>query len=310
MLIRKHCVYLWKYKEMKKIDSITPTKQVKQSKGQEFLLQGGRFSRARYSMTALGEDVKNCIIELLQLSFKAQTLLGPMSLASIKNPCVIPTDYGGVEVVRIDDTKDKDLKSIFFFTAPYQFFIRGRRTDTRIYHEIEDAFMRLSTCEFEVADSQEKFVRNTYTGLVGDVSFMSAKSREQGLNSYISFSITSEIIDMLFDCTRGFYKFLNGECASLTSAYAKRMYVLFSSQRAGFILKFYETTFRSMFALEDKYKKFYDMERVVIDPLIKDINKSTSLTVDYKVSKGTFKQKVICFNILKNEIFSVRKREG
>lgn len=279
----------------------------KKQTGQEerperMMLAGGSFIRAHYKLPPLGEDIKNAIIALFQFVTAGQRLSGRVSIEALDDMTVIHTEYGDVSVTRICHPVNRLLQSKYIFTIPMQFFIKGRRTDGRFYREIEAALLALAECRFTFVDSSDGIRHTTNTGVINDPETLSPLKGADGRNSIVTFSMTRSMLETIFDVTYGFHKFIETDCMTLTSIYAKRVYEILCNQNVGRVYRMEVRHFKEMFCITDKYAMLADLTRRIIRPLVKEINEKTDLVIDCAVEKGASdpRQRILVFKVLRN----------
>ena len=272
----------------------------------KMMVAGGSFIRAHYKLPPLGEDIKNAIVALFQFVTEGQKLSGPVSVDAIDDRAVIHTDYGDVSVSKISHPVNRLLQSKYIFTIPMQFFIKGRRTDGRFYREIEAALHALAECRFTFVDSSDGMRHTTNTGVINDPETLSPLEGADGRNSIVTFSMTRSMLEMIFDASYGFHKFIEADCMALTSIYAKRVYEILCNQDAGTVYRMETGHFKEMFCITDKYPLIADLSRRIVKPLVKEINDKTDLVIDCAVEKGASdpKQRILVFKVLRNGAIS------
>lgn len=266
------------------------------------IIAGGSFIRASYRLSPLSEDIKNAIIALFQFVPEGQRMSGPVSVDAIDGMATIHTGYGDVCITRMEHPVNRKLQTKYIFTVPMQFFIKGRRTDGRFYREVEKALLGLAECRFTFVDSQDGMRHTTNTGIINDPETLSPLKGGDGRNSIVTFSMTKSMIEIMFNSTFGFHKFVERECMSLTSIYAKRIYEILCSQNGGTVYRMEVENFKEMFCITGKYNQRSDLVKRVLEPAKNEINEKTSLTIDYGIARCTTnpRTRIIEFRVLRN----------
>ena len=268
----------------------------------KMIVAGGNFIRAHYKLPPLGEDIKNAIVALFQFLVSGQRMNGPVSVEAMDDMSVIHTDYGDVSVNRVEHPVNRKLQTKFIFTVPMQFFIKGRRSDGKIYRNMVEALHALAECRFTFVDSSNGFRHTTNTGIINDPETLSPSEGADGRNTIVTFSMTRSMLEILFDASCGFHRFIEAECMSLTSIYAKRIYELLCGRDGGSVYKMEVGRFKEMFCITGQYALLADLKRRVLEPAVKEINEKTGLTIAYSVEKGANDTgvRIIAFKVLRN----------
>ena len=270
----------------------------------KLIVMGGSFTRASYRLSPLSEDIKNSLISLFQFVIEGQRLNGRVDVGILDKTTSIPTEYGDVSITRREHPVNRKLYSDYTFTVPMQYFIKGRRTDGRFYKEIAQALDGLSMCRFVFVDSIKNMKLRTNTGIINNVQILTTKDNDiiLGRESFVTFTMMRPMLQVFFDATFGFHKFIEEECISLTSIYAKRMYEILCNQKTGSIYRMELEKFKDMFCILDKYKRLKDLVKNVLELLKEEINLKTSLTIDYSLHKSASESggTIIDFKVLRN----------
>lgn len=266
------------------------------------IVAGGSFIRASYRLPSLGEDIKNAIVALFQFVTQGQKMRGHVSIDALDGRTVIRTEYGDVSVAKIEHPVNRRLQSKYIFTVPMQFFIKGRRTDGRFYREMEAALRSLAECRFTFVDSRDGLRHTTNTGVINDPETLSPLEGADGRNSIVTFSMTGVMLETIFDATYGFHRFVETDCMSLRSFYAKRIYEILCNQESGSAYRMEVCRFKEMFCIEDRYRRLSDFRRRVLEPAVCEINEKTDLSVGWSLEKGAADPdaSIIVFRILRN----------
>ncbi len=269
---------------------------------ERMIVAGGSFIRAHYRLPPLSEDIKNAIVALFQFLVSGQRMNGPVSVDAMDDIAVIHTDYGDVSVNRVEHPVNRRLQTKYIFTVPMQFFIKGRRTDGKIYRNMSDALNALAECRFTFVDSADGLRHTTNTGIINDPETLSPQEGADGRNTIVTFSMTRSMLELLFDASCGFHRFRETECMALTSIYAKRVYELLCGRDGGSVYRMEVGRFKEMFCITDRYALLTDLKRRVLEPAVKEINGKTALTIDCSVEKGANDPaaRIIEFRVLRN----------
>lgn len=113
----------------------------------------------------------------------------------------------------------------------------------------------------------------------------------------VKVKINEDILPLLNDLKKQFTLYSIDEFVALESKYSKRMFQMLKQYEAigkrTFTIEFLKTV------LNTDYKRFYDLEKNVLKKVKDDINKRTSLKVDYIKNKEGRKIKSVEFSIRK-----------
>ena len=272
------------------------------SRTERMIVAGGSFIRAQYRLPPLSEDIKNAIVALFQFLVAGQRLDGRVSVEAMDGTAVIRTAYGDVSVSRVEHPVNRRLQTKYIFTVPLQFFIKGRRTDGRFYREMEAALRALAECRFTFVDSSDGLRHTTNTGIISDPETLSPQEGADGRNTIVTFSMTRSMLEVLFDASCGFHRFIEADCMALTSIYAKRLYEQLCGWDGGTVYRMEVGRFKDMFRIADRYPHTADLRRRVLEPAVREINGKTDLTVDFAIVRGADdpKARVIEFRVLRN----------
>ena len=231
------------------------------SRTERMIVAGGSFIRAQYRLPPLSEDIKNAIVALFQFLVAGQRLDGPVSVDAMDGTAVIRTAYGDVSVSRVEHPVNRRLQTKYIFTVPLQFFIKGRRTDGRFYREMEAALRALAGCRFTFVDSSDGLRHTTNTGIINDPETLSPQEGADGRNTIVTFSMTRSMLEVLFDASCGFHRFIEADCMALTSIYAKRLYEQLCGWDGGTVYRMEVGRFKDMFRIADRYPHTADLRR-------------------------------------------------
>ena len=288
--------------ERKSQESVPRTGRGEGPRTERMIVAGGSFIRAQYRLPPLSEDIKNAIVALFQFLVAGQRLNGPVSVDALDSVTLIHTAYGDVSVNRVEHPVNRRLQTKYIFTVPLQFFIKGRRTDGRFYREMEAALRALAECRFTFVDSSDGLRHTTNTGIINDPETLSPLEGADGRNTIVTFSMTRSMLEVLFDASCGFHRFIEADCMALTSIYAKRLYELLCGWDGGTVYRMEVGRFKEMFCITGRYAQLSDLRKRVLEPAVKEINGKTGLTVGCSVEKGALDAgaRVIEFRVLRN----------
>ena len=122
--------------------------------------------------------------------------------------------------------------------------------------------------------------KHTGLNLLSGVRYADDTYRE-----YIEVKFNADMRPLLLHLKQHFTRYMLEQVLKLKSGYAIRLFELLSQ----FADLGYRTIsvgdFRNALMLEDKYARFSDLKRRIIDPNIEDINKKTELTAKYNVER-------------------------
>ena len=159
----------------------------------KMIVAGGNFIRAHYKLPPLGEDIKNAIVALFQFLVSGQRMNGPVSVEAMDDMSVIHTDYGDVSVNRVEHPVNRKLQTKFIFTVPMQFFIKGRRSDGKIYRNMVEALHALAECRFTFAGQTVKGFSGTTApiGMAGTLTPTAVVTDSRGRTTSVSAAAVS-----------------------------------------------------------------------------------------------------------------------
>lgn len=272
---------------------------------ERMLAVGGRFNRACYSISPLAENFRIYIIALLQPLLAGHRINEPIGLDRMEDVLTtseVGTAWGKVHISR-KQSSIRGLQDRFNFTIPFQFFARGRRDSGRFYAKIRSALKELSSTMFDLTEVRDGYNRETYTGIISGLEFVSPKNKAtDGREAYISFDMMGSMIELILDGTAGRPRFFETEAAGLVSFYSKRLYETFCSSEAGYRMPISVVMLKQRLRLEDKYQKMDNFLQRVIKPALKEINETTSIALDYELSpyRPGETDRIVTFTVLRN----------
>ena len=101
----------------------------------------------------------------------------------------------------------------------------------------------------------------------------------------VQFRLTSELVNVFLDFSKGYSKFNSNISLNLKSVYSMRFYELMSNQKRP--LTFKVETLREMFKLGDKYKLIGSFIQRIIEPSKKELDETSNWSFNYKpIKKG------------------------
>lgn len=159
------------------------------------------------------------------------------------------------------------------------------------YELVQDAVIRLQARTIQYYS----FGRKTWytTSVIYNVSI----TKGSGI---IKFYVSKNLLDCLFDFSKGFSVYTLEKILSLPSAYSMRMYAILCNQQ--YPISYSLDTLRSMFDTDDKYKLNADFIKKVIDSSKDALNKCGCNSFTYKKEYEGHKIKSILFYPVKNEV--------
>lgn len=272
---------------------------------ERMLAVGGRFNRARYSVSPLAENFRIYIIALLQPLLAGHRINEPIGFKKMEDILTTSetnTAWGKVRITR-KQSSIKGLQDRFNFVFPFQFFARGRRDSGRFYAEMRSALEELHSTVFEITEVCDGYVRKTYNGIISGLEIVSPKDvKAGGREGMVSFDMMGSTIELILDGTNGRPRFFETEAAGLRSFYSKRLYETFCSSEAGFRMSVSVATLKQRLCLEEKYQRTDEFVKRVIKPAVAEIGESTSIALGYEVSpyRPDVTDRNITFTVLRN----------
>lgn len=272
----------------------------KKNKANRTIVIGGNFARSHYRMTPVEEDVKNCIIAMLQCVLEGQKLNSAISADALDGIAIIPTKYGDILVGKhkgyegLDDTPDA-----YRFKVPMQYFIRGNHQGGRGYEQIINALESLVKRVIRFDSEDQRHHYTNIMGIIQNVSIVRPRSNPGVIDKecFVSFSMSKQIVERLLSGMKGFYRFYSDECLSLRSFFSKRIYVLLCGQNVGTKITFPVSEFVSMFGISEAMSTASKLRNKVLGVAETEINEKTGLSVrcsiEGKGCEGTVMLEVI-----------------
>lgn len=279
----------------------------KHKKNNSTVLVGGDFTRANYSLSPLAEDVKNGVTSILQCVTSGMKSGSITSIEALEEGVFIPTPYGEASILK-EKVLHKGLKSNFRFTVPLKYFWgnKGGKPSGKDYQNLIAAFESLKNEDFSYTESDSEKELLLSSHFILQYEILRSKDTPDQDKTLVSFVINSQVISWMFDARKGISKFQEDLCRRLKSFYSKRFFEIFSSLSSGNSLNFKESTLRSMFRLEDKYKNNCHFQKKVIDQAIQELN--TENLFDLKVTvTGRGEDRQYCFDMVHNRLLSSDK---
>lgn len=156
------------------------------------------------------------------------------------------------------------------FTFPFSAFKKNE--EDKNHYQIKKALFSLENKVFEYEDDEIwKTIRIIYKPEV-------FKQKE-----YISFVLSSEIIDCFLDFSKGFKKYELKTAMEFESIYSMRFYELLSNQKKP--INYTIDNIKEVFGISDKYKETKDFIKRVIEPAKIELDKCSPYTFHYEKIK-------------------------
>lgn len=265
------------------------------------IVSGGAFTRMCYDLNGTEEDIKNCIVEMFQFLLDGNRLSGPADISILDKTTVIPTEFGDIVIDKQEHPLNKDFEPSYYFTVPLRFFLKRTPKGGKDYESLVSGLKKLRETSMVFSTKDSRKVYTVISGVIDMPEVISYRNRgEFGKNSVVSFVIKKSILQVIFDFSQGFSKFMIQECRKLTGIYAKRMYEILCNRDAGTIFSIRLGTFKAMFRIENKYRNIADFKRFVFNPMINEINSKTSLTIKTEiVPSADNEDKVLNFTVVR-----------
>lgn len=180
-------------------------------------------------------------------------------------------------IAKINSGKEIPKNNTFDITAE-EFSKNFNIQLDKAYSTLEEAASRLYEKDIKTFDRTEN--SRTRFRWVDSIKYWDGEAK-------VSLSFSNKIIPYLSQFKGQFTKYELKQIFELKSAYAIRMYEL--------LIQFINTKekeryislkeLREFLELENIYPRFFDIRKRIIEPSIKEINKSTDLTVDWDIVK-------------------------
>jgi len=161
-----------------------------------------------------------------------------------------------------------------------------------LYGEIEDIADRLTGKKIRV----EKGQRGERVGGFFNV-YSSCKYREQ--TGEIIGRFTQEIRPFLYDLSERFTMYYRRHALSMRSTYSMRFYEILKRYEHRGEFKLEVSELRKIFGLEEKYDRFVDLRRRVIDKAQSELDERSDVTFEYFVEREGRTPVVLHFDIEK-----------
>jgi plasmid replication initiation protein len=163
-----------------------------------------------------------------------------------------------------------------------------------IYSEIEDIADRLTKKRIHVEDGPSGKRVGGFFNL-----YSSCKYKEE--TGEIIGSFTSEMKPLLLELQSHFTMYLRQHAMSLRSMYAMRFYEILKRYDHQEEFSLSVGRLREIFRLEDKYPRFTDLRRRVIDKAKEELDEGSDVTFEYEVVRDGQKPQRIDFDIIDQE---------
>lgn len=150
---------------------------------------------------------------------------------------------------------------------------------------MKNAYTQLKAATDSIYERDIK-IKNDATGTLTRVRWVSSVQYQKN-KGCVTLSFSPEIKKYLFALTQRFTSYRLVDVASLKSSYSIRIYELLmqhkSMKKTGRLISLDD--FRKMLDIENKYAMFADLKKRVLEPSVKELNKSTDLSVSYNTIK-------------------------
>ena len=163
------------------------------------------------------------------------------------------------------------------------------------YEKIKAALRGLRSKEFFLEGTNPETGKKRFLSM----SYLSSVSYEEG-EGYAKVRIDPDFRPYLLDLKKNYTKYMMENVLSLSSVNAIRNYELLKQYENLGERIFEFDDYKKKLGLEDKYERFRDLRRYVIEPSIEEINQFTDIDVSFEI-KGRGKKAKIIFDIKSKE---------
>lgn len=220
------------------------------------VLQSYVLTAAKYDFSVYEKRILYCLVEIAQC--EVQGLDFPKDCRKI----------------------DHDLFDFRTISIPCYRILGGE--DDKNHKRVKDALLSLTKKVIEYEDEDTWIALNI-------VAFPNIKKRENNF----SFTIHPMIWDCILNFSKGYRKIELKTVKDFVSEYSMRFYEILSGQKTP--LTYTIDQLKSMFRLENKYKKVNDFIRKVIEVPKKELDEKSPYSFEYKINKKGAKYHSITF---------------
>lgn len=157
-----------------------------------------------------------------------------------------------------------------------------------VYRDMKNAVIRLRRREvrlFELPNGEGRVKNKSRVRVAGWVQTI--EYSDDAGEVWLRFN--HDMLPYLTNISKNFTKYSLGNVSKMSSSFGIRLYeLLVDWRRSRQARKKHEVTliwFKRAFKLEDKYPRFHDLRKRVLDPAVKDINTHSDLCVSYTEKK-------------------------
>ena len=151
--------------------------------------------------------------------------------------------------------------------------------------DLKNAYQQLKSASDKLYERDIK-LRDPSSGTVTRMRWVSSVKYQKS-QGFVILTFSAEIKEYLFSLSGRFTSYRIRDVASLKSIYSIRIYELLIQYRgmnkAGRIINLVD--FRNMLDITDKYSKFSDLRKRVLEPSMKELNQCTDLSISYEPIK-------------------------
>lgn len=164
---------------------------------------------------------------------------------------------------------NKNLLDDRLIQMPIQFVLRDERDQN--YTRIKQALRKLRERSVEFDD-----------GVIWKVVGIIEKPKLE-YRGFVTFEVPAEVYACMLNFVKGYRKFELLTAMSFNSEYSMRFYELMSGQKIPLTYKIEEL--KTMFQLQDKYKRNPDFIKYVVEPAKKELTEKSPYSFEYGVNK-------------------------
>lgn len=186
--------------------------------------------------------------------------------------------------------EDKDLKTVDFSVSEYC-DLTGIRKGGRGYQLVKDSIRSLRNKSYWIPTDEETEILFSWI----DTAEIKKKS------GIIEIKLSESLKPFLLQLKGNFTKYELINVLTLSSKYSIRLYELLKSYLWLHTWEIDIESFRELMLISDKYKEYKDLQRYVIQPSLREINKYTDLSVDFYTRKNGRKINKLGFKIDEKE---------
>ena len=183
--------------------------------------------------------------------------------------------------------EDKDLKTVNFSISEYC-DLTGIRKGGRGYQLVKESIRTLRNKSYWISTNDDTEV------LFSWIDTAEIKKKSGIIEIKLSESLKPFLVQLKGNFTK--YELIN--VLTLNSKYSIRLYEIFKSYLWLNTWEVDINDFRELLLISDKYKEYKDLQRYVIKPSLREINKYTDLSVEFYTRKVGRKINKLGFKII------------